>query len=72
MAQLVTIAELDNLNQAYVLKSRLESEGIRTFIQNENMHSLFPGTGLDLIRVQVNLLDSFLAMDIIYDEEKEH
>lgn len=71
MAQLVTIAELDSLNQAYVLKSRLEAEGIRTYIQNENINTLLPMGGFSGIKVQVNLMDSFRAMDIIYDEEKE-
>lgn len=71
MAKLVTIAELDDLNQAYVLKSRLESEGIRTFIQNENINTLLPMGGFSGIRLQVNLLDSFRTMDIIYDEEKD-
>lgn len=71
MAKLVTIAELDNLNQAYILKSRLEAEGIRTFIQNENINTLLPMGGFGGIKVQVNLMDSFHAMDIMYDEEKE-
>ncbi len=68
MEELITIAEFDNVNQAYLLKSRLESEGIRVFLRNENMNSILPGPSFTTVEVQVNLKDSFKAMDIIYDE----
>lgn len=67
MAELVTIAEFDNVNQAHLLKSRLEAEGIRVFLQNENLNSLLP-VFFTVVKVQVNLHDSFRAMDVIYEE----
>lgn len=68
MEELVTIAEFDNVNQAYLLKSRLEAEGIRVFLQNENMNTLLPGPYFTRVLVQVNLRDSFRAMDVIYED----
>lgn len=68
MEELVTIAEFDNVNQAYLLKSRLEAEGIRVFLQNENMNSVLPGPYFTRVLVQVSLRDSFRAMDVIYDD----
>ena len=68
MEELVTIAEFDNVNQAYLLKSRLEAEGIRVFLQNENMNSILPGTLFTRVMVQVNLRDSFRSMDVLYDD----
>ena len=67
MAELVTIAEFENVNQAHVLKARLESEGIRVFLINENLNSILPGA-FSMVKVQVNLHDSFRAMDVIYEE----
>ena len=68
MAELVTIAEFDNVNQAYLLKSRMEAEGIRVYLQNENINSLLPVATFTMVKVQVDLNDSFRAMDVIYDE----
>ncbi|HCQ16369.1 MAG TPA: hypothetical protein DIU20_08915 [Cryomorphaceae bacterium] len=67
MAELVTIAEFDNVNDAYVLKSRLEAEGIRTFLQNENINTLLSAFSFTGVKVQVNLHDSARAMDILYE-----
>lgn len=67
MAELVTIAEFDNVNRAHLLKSRLEAEGIRVYLQNENLNAILP-TAFTVVKVQVNLHDSFRAMDVIYGE----
>lgn len=67
MAELVTIAEFDNVNQAHVLKARLESEGIRVFLLNENLNSILPGA-FTIVKLQVDLQDSFRAMDVIYED----
>lgn len=67
MEELITIAEFDNVNQAYLLKSRLEAEGIRVYLRNENMNTLLPGPSFTMVEVQVNFNDSFRAMDVIYD-----
>ncbi len=68
MAELVTIAEFDNVNQAYVFKSRLEAEGIRVFLQNENLTNLIGIGGFASVKVQVALPDSFKAMDVLYED----
>ncbi len=68
MAELVTIAEFDNVNQAYLLKARLESEGIRVYLLNENIQSILPAFAFGGVKVQVNLRDSFRAMDVIYED----
>ena len=70
MGELVTIAEFDNVNQAHLLKSRLEAEGIRVFLTNENLNSILP-TAFTQVKVQVNLNDSFAAMDVIYSDNEE-
>lgn len=67
MAELVTIAEFNNVNRAHLLKSRLEAEGIRVYLTNENLNSILPG-GFSSVKVQVSLTDSFKAMDVLYDE----
>lgn len=69
MAELITIAEFDNVNEAYILKSRLESEGIRTFLQNENINNILSAFSFTTVKVQVDLNDSLQAMDILYDNE---
>lgn len=67
MGELVTIAEYDNVNEAYVLKSRLEAEGISVFLQNENLNNLMGLGGFTRVKLQVNLHDSFRAMDVLYE-----
>lgn len=69
MAELVTIAEFDNVNQAHVLRSRLAAEGIHSFLLNENLSSLLPTSGFTRVKLQVSLHDSFRAMDILYEAE---
>jgi len=72
MAELVSIAEFNNVNEAYVIKSRLEAEGIRCYLSNENLNSIF-GASISFaqVKLQVNLNDSFRAMDILYEEEDD-
>ncbi len=67
MAELVTIAEFDNVTRAHLLKSRLEAEGIRVYLTNENLNSILP-TAFTVVKLQVNLNDSFRAMDVLYEE----
>lgn len=70
MAELVTIAEFDNVHRAYPLKARLEAEGIKVYLQNETLSTVLAfSASWAPVKVQVNLHDSFRAMDIIYDEE---
>lgn len=68
MGELITIAEFSSVNEAYLLKSRLESEGIRVYLQDENINMILSASVFARVKVQVTLQDSFRAMDIIYDE----
>jgi hypothetical protein len=70
VAELVTLTELNTLTDAYLLKSKLEAAGIRTYITNENINTIFPMPGVAGIKLQVNLNDSFRAMDILYEEQE--
>ncbi|QNR23119.1 putative signal transducing protein [Croceimicrobium hydrocarbonivorans] len=67
MGKLISIAEFDAVNEAYVLKSRLESEGISCFLTNENLNSVLPGIGFTKVVLQVPLEDSIRALDILYE-----
>ncbi len=70
MGELIKLAEFDNVNQAYVLKSRLESEGIRVYLLNENLNALLPNA-FSAVILQVPLEDSIKAMDIIYEDSED-
>lgn len=65
MEELITVAECAQHSEAHLLRSRLEAEGLRVYISNENMNTLL---GLGSIRVQVPFSDSFRAMDILYEQ----
>ncbi|WP_421752410.1 putative signal transducing protein [Croceimicrobium sp.] len=67
MGKLVSIAEFNGVNEAYVLKSRLESEGIACFLTNENLNSVLAGIGFTKVVLQVPLEDSIRALDILYE-----
>ncbi len=70
MAELVTIAEFHNVNESYILKTRLESEGIRVYLLDENVNNILSGLSFTSVKLQVNLNDSFKAMDILYEENE--
>lgn len=71
MGELVKIAEFDSINEAYIIKSRLESEGIPVYLINETLNSLFPTGGFTSVILQVPLEESIRAMDILYEEPPE-
>ncbi len=71
MGELVKIAEFDSINEAYIIKSRLESEGIRVYLLNETLNSLLPTGGFNNVIIQVPLEESMRAMDILYEEPPE-
>lgn len=71
MGELVTIAEFDQWHEAQVLRTRLESEGIATFLLNENLNSLLPTGSFTRVKLQVRLSDSLRAVDILYDQEED-
>lgn len=71
MGELVTIAEFDQWHEAQVLRTRLEAEGIATFLLNENLNSLLPTGSFTRVKLQVRLNDSLRAVDILYDQEED-
>lgn len=71
MEKLVGIAEFDRIAEAYVIKSRLEAEGIECFFSNEAMSGIYPGMGFTKVVLKVRLQDSIRAMDILYENPSE-
>jgi len=69
----VTIAEYNNPSECYVLKSRLEAEGISCFLKDENISNILPMGSLSIggIKLQVALRDGFRALEIYYDTTDE-
>ena len=73
MEEWVTIAQFDNPSSGYVLKSRLEAEGITCFLRDENMTNIIPLGSLSFggVKLQVHLHDGFKALEIYYDTTDE-
>ncbi len=73
MEEWVTIAQYDNPSESYVLKSRLEAEGIPCFLKDENISNILPMGSLSFggIKLQVALRDGFRALEIYYDTTDE-
>jgi hypothetical protein len=67
MEELITIAIFENAVNAHLLKSRLEAEGIRSYLHDEIMNTLIPAGPFGGVKVQVHLQDSLRAFDIYYD-----
>jgi hypothetical protein len=70
---LITIARFNRLMEAYMLKSRLESEGIECYIPDEmlakSIHN-YP-IGMSQIRLQVKKEDTPKALEILNEEPTE-
>ena len=73
MEEWVTIAQFNNPSESYVLKSRLEAEGITCFLKDENISNILPMGSLSLggVKLQVALRDGFKALEIYYDTTGE-
>lgn len=69
MNDMVTIASFEYVHQAYVLKSRLESEGISCTITNENMLQVyhFLSNAMGGAQLQVPAVDYDRAVEIMKD-----
>ena len=71
MEELITIATFETPTQAYLLKAKLESEGITCILNDVYMNSLMPIGGFGGIKLQVYFSDSFRAFDIFYELEND-
>ena len=73
MEEWITIAQFNHPSSGYVLKSRLEAEGIRCFLKDENVTNIIPLGALSVggIKLQVPLRDGFKALEIYYDTTDE-
>ena len=70
MEELITIATFSSSARAYLLKAKLESEGITCVLKDVYMNNLFATVSFD-IKVQVYFTDSFKALDIFYEMKNE-
>ena len=67
MEELITIATFNIPTEAYLLKAKLESEGIECVLNDEYMNSLMPIGGFGGVKLQVYFSDSFRAFDLYYE-----
>jgi len=67
MEELITIATFSNVTEAYLVKARLESEGIICRLHDENINSLMPTSSFGGVKLQVPLSQSREALDIYYE-----
>jgi hypothetical protein len=71
MEELITIATFETPTQAYLLKAKLESEGITCILNDVYMNSLMPIGGFGGIKLQVYFSDSFRALDLYYELQND-
>ena len=72
--KIVVVKTFDNSFEAYLIKGKLESEGIECFLTNENLTTLIPNftNMLDMgIGLMVREEDYQKALDIINDQKTE-
>jgi hypothetical protein len=67
MEELITIATFNNTVEAHLIRARLESEGIRCYLQDDILNTLIPSGPFGGVKLQVHLKDSLRAFDIFYD-----
>lgn len=65
--ELVIIGTFYDVSRAYLIKAKLEAEGIVTFLRDEHINSILPGSSSGGIKVAVALQDSLRAYDIVDD-----
>lgn len=71
MEELITIATFSIPTEAYLLKAKLESEGITCVLNDEYMNTLMPIGGFGGVKVQVYFSDSFRALDLYYELQND-
>lgn len=64
---LITLKSFDSAIEAHILKTRLESENIASFIFDENFHSAYPLFNLDSggVKLKINPEDLQKANNIL-------
>lgn len=69
--EIVTLKVFDNPMEAHLLKTKLESEGIRCFLQDENIVSLNPlyNYAVGGIKLNIRFADLEMANQIIQEIE---
>ncbi len=65
--ELITIETFDNANDAYLVKSKLESEGIPSVIFDENMVTLLPLQNITFggIKLKIHSIDFEKAKEVL-------
>jgi len=63
--KLVTIARYHDQFEAQILKGNLEAAGIRAIIAGQNIHGLYPFSGMQNVQIQVLQKDVTQAMEIV-------
>ncbi|MGL4781490.1 MAG: putative signal transducing protein [Bacteroidales bacterium] len=64
MNRLIEITAFNQVNEAYILRSLLESKGISTYIQDENIAAIY-GAGVGGIKVMISSADIKEAKEIM-------
>ncbi|SEL50845.1 Putative signal transducing protein [Olivibacter domesticus] len=69
--EMVTLKVFDNAMEAHLLRTKLESEGIHSFLQDENIVSLNPlyNYAVGGIKLNIQLADAERAKQIIQEIE---
>ena len=69
--EFVTILNFENVAQAHIYKSKLESEGIHVFLKDENMMGVYPVYNLSVggVKLQVRAEDVEAARQILAVDE---
>lgn len=70
---LITIKSFNTAIEAYIIKNRLEAEGIPSFVQDENIVTLNPMVNFAVggVRLQVDERNVKIALEILEEIEKE-
>lgn len=66
--QLITVCTFSDITEAYIVKGRLENEGVPCYIADENVNVLRPSLGFTIgsikLQVEASLAEKALANEI--------